>query len=234
MTNLKGKNLIILILAIVCLVLAGGLVYSLFGQKIGKDTIDAEEAEDLILTYINSLLEGQPFKASLIGEIEEEAGLYKLQIKVGNEELLSYLTKDGKIFFPQGINLEEAIVQTSGPEETQSSSEVTISPEELTKFIACLKEANFVIYGANWCGWTKKLVEMLGGFDMVKPIYVECTEEEELCREKKVQGYPTILIKGEQYQGARTFKDFSAATGCKAPSGAEFSGGENSGGGGCQ
>ncbi len=235
MINLKNKNLIILILLIVCVALAGGLVYSQFGQKIGKDTINIEEVEDLILTYINeSLLQGQ-LKASLVGEIEEEAGLYKFQIEVAGQKILSFLTKDGKIFFPEGFYLEEEpIVQNPDSEESQSSSENTIAPEELTEFIACLKEADFVIYGANWCGWTEKLVEMLGGFDMVKPIYVECTEEEELCSEKGVQGFPTILIKGKQYQGERTFENFSAATGCEAPLGAESPSGENPGGGGCQ
>ena len=90
--------------------------------------------------------------------------------------------------------------------------------EELTKFMSCLEEADFKIYGANWCGWTKKLVTMLGGFEMVEPIYVECTERVEDCQNAGIMGYPTIFIKGERYEGQRTFEAFSAATDCAAPS----------------
>ncbi len=232
--NLTNKNLIIIGLLIACGVLAGGLIYSQFNlsdRESSANFLSVEEAAKMGLDYINENLLPQTITASLVGTPSEEQGLYRFKVKIEDQEFFSYITKDGKFLFPEGIDLEEEpIVQTSESEEPQSSD---IVPEELTEFIDCLKKTDFLIYGANWCGWTKKLVEMLGGFDMVKPIYVECTEEEELCREKGVEGYPTILIKGEPYQGARTFEDFVTATGCEAPSGAESSSGENPEDGGC-
>jgi len=90
--------------------------------------------------------------------------------------------------------------------------------KEIKTFISCLKEKNFHIYGANWCGWTKKLViDTLGGFDIADPIYTECTEEQELCTKEGIKGFPTIKVNGEPYQGQRTFGDFAKATDCKAP-----------------
>lgn len=201
--------------------------------------LSAEEAGQKAVEYINeNILLGQA-TAFLKNIVDFKADgfceLYKFQVDVNGQTFDSYITRDGKLIFPEAIDLGEAsIVQTPEAEAPKAPSEDTISSEELTKFINCLKEVNFIIYGANWCGWTKKLVEMLGGFDMVKSIYVECTEEEKLCEEKEISAYPTILIKGERYEGGRTFENLSAATGCQIPPGAESISGENSGGGGCQ
>ena len=82
----------------------------------------------------------------------------------------------------------------------------------------CLEENEFIIYGANWCGYTKQVVELFGGFNHISSgIYVECTEEDELCKSENVSGYPTIKLSGESYNDARTFEAFAQATGCTAP-----------------
>jgi len=232
--NIKSKKFLIPVV-IGLLVIAGAFIF-LSQQKI-KETSSPQAIAEKAVNYINDINNNmlpEGLTASLL-DVEEENGLYKIHIKIAEEEYYSYATKDGKLFFPQSIDLEEApIVETPKTEESEPASENTISSEELTEFIYCLKEANFAIYGANWCGWTKKLTDMLGGFDMVKPIYVECTEEEELCEEKEVRAYPTILINGEGYQGERTFEKIAAATGCEIPSGAESINEESSGSGGCQ
>jgi 2-hydroxychromene-2-carboxylate isomerase len=89
---------------------------------------------------------------------------------------------------------------------------------KITEFSECLAEKGVKIYGANWCGWTKKfVVETLGGADTVAPIYVECTENEAECSSAGVSGYPTTKINGEPYSGARTIEGLAQATGCIAP-----------------
>lgn len=93
----------------------------------------------------------------------------------------------------------------------------TVKEQDITGFVTCLDRAGFKIYGANWCGWTKKLVNEFGGFDIVESIYIECTEQQQLCNEKRISGYPTILIKDQPYEGERTFEGFERATGCRAP-----------------
>jgi len=162
--------------------------------------------------------------ASLL-EVVEESGVYKVTVGIADQEYASYASKDGKILFPEGFELVES---------QQTFLEDTVLTDGLADFIGCLEKAEFVVYGANWCGWTKKLIEALGGFDVAKPVYIECTEEKELCTEEGITGYPTIFIKGEEYQGARTLEDIAAATGCEAPSGAGSVSGENLGTGGCQ
>ncbi len=190
------------------------------GSKLSK-----EEAGINTLDFVNKeLLQGQ--SVAKVVSVAEENGLYNLKLSVSGQEVDSYVTKDGKIFFPQAIKISEfGLAKQDIVEPTEP-----VNAEEVSEFVSCLKKADLKIYGANWCGWTKKLVTMFGGFDAVTPIYIECTENEELCSAAKVSGYPTITIAGEKFAGERTFAAFGEATGCTAPTGVVV---EDTGAGGC-
>lgn len=229
------KNLILISIVIAGLLIAGALIYLNQGKVTEEvsEGLSPQQVAEKAINYINQNILAEGLTASLIS-VGEENGVYKIHLKIGEEEYDSYTTKDGKFLFPEGYDLEETpTAQNTEDESLQPSIEGSISSAELAKFVGCLEKADFVIYGANWCGWTKKLVEMLGGWDMVKPIYIECTEETELCEEKEIRGYPTIFVQGEQYQGARTFEGFAAVTDCDVPAGAESVTGESPSGG-CQ
>jgi|Deesub1362B_J571_1020462.scaffolds.fasta_scaffold08096_5 glutaredoxin len=112
----------------------------------------------------------------------------------------------------------EQVQKQELPEATATPSQQSqYSTEELQQFIDCLDRAETVIYGAKWCGYCKKLVSMLGGYDIVAPIYIECPENEEICDKEGVTAYPTIKINGTKYTGARTFEGLAEATGCPVP-----------------
>jgi len=73
--------------------------------------ITAEEAADKALSYINNNILGDQIIANLINVIEDkEKSLYKLNLKIGDRELESYVTLDGKTLFPDAINLDAAAV----------------------------------------------------------------------------------------------------------------------------
>ena len=73
--------------------------------------ITAEEAADKALSYINNNIPGDQIIANLINVIEDkEKSLYKLNLKIGDRELESYVTLDGKTLFPDAINLDAAAV----------------------------------------------------------------------------------------------------------------------------
>jgi len=44
--------------------------------------------------------------------------------------------------------------------------------------------------------------------------YIDCPENQDLCNEKGIQGYPTWIINGKQYPGEQTFQKLSELTGC--------------------
>jgi protein-disulfide isomerase len=68
--------------------------------------LSLSEAENKVLDYVNANLLQAPFTAEL--ESSEDAGsLYKMTLLVAGQNIDSYLTKDGKLFFPQGFDITE-------------------------------------------------------------------------------------------------------------------------------
>ena len=97
------KTLIIFALAILSLALLLALILS---QNSGK-SIGTEEAKNLTESFINDNLL-PPDMGVTINQVSEEKGLYKLSLSLADgNQVESYLTKDGEIFFPEGINIKE-------------------------------------------------------------------------------------------------------------------------------
>ena len=80
----------------------------------------AQEIGEKTINYINENLLGEGMTASLI-EAKEEEGLVKIKLKVGDNEIISYATLDGKYFFPQAFNIEEELAASEG--ETPNTPE---------------------------------------------------------------------------------------------------------------
>lgn len=81
--------------------------------------LSSQEAAQNAINYINENLLQKGVTASLV-DVVEENGLYKIRLKVGEKEFISYVTKDGKILFPEeGIDLEKKIAKEETPTSTQ-------------------------------------------------------------------------------------------------------------------
>ncbi len=100
----------------IALVLSG---CSLKGGKVeGEKIIGMEKAKVKAAEFINANLMPQGQEAA-VSSITEEGGLYKVSVDAGgSEEIISYLTKDGKKFFPQVMDIEE---HNSGKEDEGES-----------------------------------------------------------------------------------------------------------------
>ena len=86
----------------------------------------------------------------------------------------------------------------------------------MDSFVQCLAEAGVVIYGSEYCPACLHLVESFGGYEIINPIYIECSEERERCRAEMQTDYvPEIQIKGELYVGPRDLDSFGRAAGCQ-------------------
>jgi hypothetical protein len=101
------KKALIIPIAIVAagLLVAGAIIYINQGKISGS--LAPQKAAEKAIDYINKNLVAQGIKASLI-DTSEKSGVYKIHIKVGEREYDSYVTKDGKLLFIEGINLEPA------------------------------------------------------------------------------------------------------------------------------
>lgn len=88
---------------------------------------------------------------------------------------------------------------------------------EVDKFAQCIASAKLTMYGAYWCPHCQSQKKLFG--DSFKYIpYVECTQQEKLCIEKKIDGYPTWIDDNEnRYSGELSFEKISEITKCPVP-----------------
>jgi hypothetical protein len=114
MINIKNKKLILIVIA---LVIAGG--YFLYNKKVKVSEaqwISGQEAGEKAITFINQAILGGEMTASLL-DVEESNGVYKIHIKIQDQEYDSYVTKDGKYLFPDGYDLEPNSENTQTPDQ---------------------------------------------------------------------------------------------------------------------
>jgi len=113
------RKLIILAIVIAAFLIGGAAVYFLglgTGRIPGK--VSSQQAADKAVNYINQNKDTLTGGAAVsLVSVTEENGLYKIKIKIGENEFDSYVTKDGKFLFASGIDLEPtptATPQASG------------------------------------------------------------------------------------------------------------------------
>lgn len=208
------------VLGFVCIVL---LIFSLTGNLTGRaiDEVPSSQIRQQMITLLED--------ADTIS-VKEVSGLYEVSVSFEGQIIPFYVTKDGKLagygspLMPLKELIEMQEESTSQPAQTTQTqqSSTTYSDKDLfevIKFNECLAEKGFVIYGAEWCGYCQQLVTLLGGYEAIESVYIECVDDKNkaLCSEKLGGGYPTIRINDELYSGARTFEAFSQATGCPVP-----------------
>ncbi len=114
---------------------------------------------------------------------------------------------------------EDNQANTNNSQETNTQEEN--SESNFSKLIGCLAENDVVIYAAEWCPHCSDLVESLGGYENVEPIYVECSsegteEDQQRCQEESKTKYvPEIQIEGEVYEGNRNPESLADKVGCE-------------------
>lgn len=91
--------------------------------KPGK-TLSVEEATAKAEGFINEFLMSSGSTAK-VKDVVTEYGMYKLSIDITSDVVESYLTKDGKLFFPQALNIEE-ITAESGAAATEGSAQPSV------------------------------------------------------------------------------------------------------------
>lgn len=168
-----------LIIIILVFLLAGGFVYRTYFAANG--VLSSQEAAEKVIAYINeNMLRGE-VKASLVN-VSEEDGIYKLRLKIGEVEYDSYVTKNGKFLFPEGINLEQAPA-VAGEEVEQEEIPKNDQPEVM------LFVMSFCPYGNQAEELMKPVVDLLGDKVEVELRYV--------VYENYASGYPDYCLDEE-------------------------------------
>lgn len=147
--KLFSKNFIFPVIAIIGIIVVG-LIIIFSGQGMSVKSFfsignsSPQKIGEKVITYLNEkLLQGQS-TATLVS-VTEENGLIKLRIKLGSNELNSYATTDGKLFFPQAYNIDEKTTAgTTGGAAGSSGGQQQKSCEDIKKADKPLLEA-FVV-----------------------------------------------------------------------------------------
>jgi len=102
--------------------------FSLFKSK---NELSTEEAKTKAADFIDNNLV-QPGSKVTIKDITEEDGLYKMTVvTAAGQEVISYLSKDGKRFYPQVIDIAEVEAQTASSTANESkTAEATEVPKQ--------------------------------------------------------------------------------------------------------
>lgn len=118
--KLKKQIIIPAVLLVLFGVTAAG-VFFLKGGKIEK-VLSADEAAKKAIDFANKNMLTEENKAEFVSA-KEENGLYTFKLKVAGQEYDSFVTKNGKMFFVQGVELVDATTTA----ETEKPATVTKS-----------------------------------------------------------------------------------------------------------
>ena len=171
------------------------LVKTAQGEVSIKDSLTAEQVEEKIMTYIREeiLGEGGP-EVSLTASTTLENGVYKLNLKIDTSEFASYITKDGKLLFPEAIALEE---------ENIVSGNFLISEDEI-----CMEDGKPIIYffcsqGCNYCGWEHPVIEAVASkFSNYISFHnnMDSDEDMDVFSKYSTGGIPTLVLGCKYYR----------------------------------
>jgi glutaredoxin len=98
-------------------------------NKEQKTYITLEEAQEKAENFITENLV-QPGTEIKVKGASEERGLYKVVVTVQEQEIETYMTKDGKSFFPQAMNIEEIEEQKNASQEDQAVAPVEVPKQD--------------------------------------------------------------------------------------------------------
>ncbi len=95
---LTGITIVLLLFS----VFTQGFQFAEKGLTISQE-LTLKDAEAKATSFVNENLLRPPFSAQLVSSAEAN-GLYRVTLSVAGQTVDSYLTKDGKLFFPQGLD----------------------------------------------------------------------------------------------------------------------------------
>jgi len=154
------KKIILLIGGLLLTLVAGVGFFYFKDQRGDENNLSIQEIEERVMSYLE---ENAPeTDASVIG-IEEESNLFKMTLKINGQEFLSYASKDGKLLFPQVIELESSAVGSEQPEEPEEGKK-TIGNFSVNEDEICYEDGKPIVYffgssGCSHCNWEHPIME---------------------------------------------------------------------------
>ncbi len=211
-----SKNLLPVSIVIAGAIIGGVLLYAGQGcpPEKAEGLLTAQEAGRKAVAFINENLLPEGTKSSLLSAAEE-SDVYKIWLELEGQEFPSYVTKDGKLLFPdEGINLDEGFPVYEEPVAAVEPTEIDYSEEQLETLAKCLSEKGVKFYGTPGCPYCVQQRAMFGRAAEYLP-YVDCVEKRDECGEANVGPVPDWRFPDDaQRLGMLPIKELAELSGC--------------------
>lgn len=117
-----------IIAAVILLIVVCGFGYYKLVWK--KSHLTESEAKTKMENFINdSILRGRDGMKAEVSSASKENGIFKMTVKIGDQEILSYLTVDGIKFIPRGESCVFDVEETAKNAEAQAAAEEKAAAE---------------------------------------------------------------------------------------------------------
>ena len=121
----------LLVILLIFSVFTQGFNFSDDTKLIDSEALSLQDAETKAINFVNTNLLQPPFTAELSSS-EELDSLYKVTLSVAGQEVDSYLTRDGKFFFPQGFDTSVGLPGMTDT-STENLDSVPVEEEDLVE-----------------------------------------------------------------------------------------------------
>lgn len=194
-----NKNLIPIAIIIAGFLIAGAVIYTNYQNQEGPGGVTSEilspqDAANKLINFINkNILRGET-TASLI-EVLEENGLYKVKFNVEDQEVEWQMSKDGKLVFPQVIDLTKT--EEAAEETGKAIGNFSISSNEV-----CKENEKPIIYffgsqGCPHCKWEHPIIEEVAarfGEEIAFHNNMDSEADENIFQKYSTGGIPTLVL----------------------------------------
>ncbi len=133
-----NKDSLSIIVAVVAIVIVGVLVFGGSNPTVNKVLsslnlgMSSEAIAKKSIEHLNKnvLQNGQ---TAVLVNYSQESGLVKMTIKIGESSYDSYATKDGKLLFPQALQIGQSSSDQVAADQNQAGEPVNVKPADLKK-----------------------------------------------------------------------------------------------------
>ena len=202
MEKFKNYIPIIVVVVLAIILVAGSSIYmknaNLSGKQLSKDEIGVK-----VTDFINtSILKGRA-TADLVSAESAGNGLFKIKFKISDQEIESYATSDGKLFFPEAIDMTAA---TTTPAQQQG---ITIGNFAISSEAVITEDGKPVIYffGADTCPhckWEHPIVQKVMNLFKDQVIFHDnmngTDKDQDVFGRFSDGGIPTTVLAGKYYK----------------------------------
>lgn len=166
------------------------------------EMLSPEEASEKVMDFINNNILRGNIQASLV-DVLKEKGLYKVTFNIEGQEqdIDVYLTLDGKLFFPDAIDLTK--VEKVAVAKATTIGDFKVSDEEI-----CRENNKPVVYffgseGCPHCRWQHPIVEKVVqkfGEEITFHNNMDTDDDQEIFRKYSTGGIPTMVFGCKYYK----------------------------------